>query len=139
MAHDVIASFGGPLSGFAIELSVVNTSGIEVKAFGISGRTARFPITFDSMGMFSGPATLTGVSGVNTEVIIAHLNGFTPDETVRFEGIDPDFTGDNSSGVRVFDLEGCRFLVIYADGSNGSGEFAIDDEGTLRAVALHQM
>lgn len=135
MADEVVASFAGPLSSFGFNLSVTNSTPTEVRAFGISARTARFPVVFDSMGTFSGPATLVGVSGVDTEVVMVRLSGFTTGELVRFNGMDPDFTGDTSSGVRVFDLEGARFIVLFADGTTSFGEFHVKQDGTLKAVA----
>ena len=135
MADEVVASFAGPLSSFGFNLSVTNSTPSEVRGFGISGRTARFPVTFDSMGTFSGPATLVSTTGVNTEVVFVRLSEFTTDEIVRFSGIDPDFTGDGSSGVRVFDLEGARFTALFDDGTTAFGEFCVKQDGTLKAVA----
>jgi len=135
MADEVVASFAGPLNSFGFTLSVTNSTPVEVRGFGISGRTARFPTTFDSMGTFSGPATLVSTTGVDTEVVLVRLAGFTTDETIRFTGIDPDFTGDSSSGTRVFDLEGARFVALFADATTAFGEFRVKQDGTLKAVA----
>ena len=62
------------------------------------------------------------------------LSNFVPGDTLNFNGIDPDFTGDNSSGVRVPDISGARAVELSADGSTGFGEFEPTDEGTLQAV-----
>ena len=135
MADEVVASFAGPLNSFGFNLTVTNSTPVEVRFFGISGRTARFPTTFDSMGTFSGPATLVSVNGLDTEVVMVQLAGFTAGEAVRFTGIDPDFTGDNSSGARVFDLEGSRFIVLFADATTAFGEFYVKQDPRSRPAA----
>lgn len=72
--------------------------------------------------------------GTDTEVVFLRLSNFDPGDTLNFNGIDPDFTGDNSSGVRVPDISGARAVELSADGSTGFGEFEPTDEGTLQAV-----
>ena len=134
MAEEVVATFSGPLNAFSINLTLENASNSAVRAFGISGRTAKFPITWDSFGTFSGPASVTSEVGVDTEVIFLRFSNFDPGDTLNFNGIDPDFTGDISSGVRVLDISGARSVVLFADGSTGFGEFDATDEGTLQAV-----
>lgn len=135
MAEEVVATIPGPLNSFSFSLSVNNASTVQVRAFGISGRTAKFPVTIDSMGSFSGPATLLGVAGVDTEVVTVRLSGFGPGETIRFSGMDPDFTGDMSSGVRVGDMKGARFIAYFSDGRTGFGEFQPGTDGGMTAVA----
>ncbi|MZE81339.1 hypothetical protein [Streptomyces xinghaiensis] len=134
MAQEVVATFAGPLSSFSVNLTINNGSGAQVQSFGISGRTAKFPVTWDSMGSFSGPATLTSTVGVNTEVVIANFSGFAPGEQVAFSGIDPDFTGSASAGVRILDIAGSRAYVLFSDGTTAFGEFEATTAGTLRAV-----
>ena len=135
MAEEVVATFAGPLNSLAINLSITNSTAGAVLAVGLSGRTAKFPVTWDTFGGFGGPATLISVVGTDTEVVTARFNGFTSGETVTFTGIDPDFTGDVNSGVRVLDLEGAKFIAYFADGTSGFGVFAADDSGVLRATA----
>jgi hypothetical protein len=134
MAEEVVATFPGPLNSFSINLRIENTSNSDVRAFGISGRTAKFPITWDTFGAFSGPATVTSTEGIDTEVVFLRFANFGKGETVNFNGIDPDFTGDTSAGVRVLDISGARAVVVFADNSTGFGDFAVDDDGTLRAI-----
>lgn len=134
MAEEVVATFPGPLNSFSINLVIENGSNSEVRTFGISGRTAKFPITWDSFGAFSGPATLVSTEGIDTEVVSQRFSNFGPNETVNFNGIDPDFTNDISAGVRVLDMAGSRAVVVFADGATGFGEFEADDDGTLKAV-----
>ena len=134
MAEEVVATFAGPLNSFSINLTISNASAADVVSVGISGRTAKFPVTWDDMGTFSGPATLTSTVGVDTEVVIANLSGFSAGETVSFTGIDPDFTGAPAAGVRVLDLAGARVFAQFADGTTGFGEFEATTAGTLRAV-----
>jgi hypothetical protein len=134
MAEEVVATFSGPLNSFSINLTLENASNSVVRAFGISGRTAKFPITWDTFGTFSGPASVTSKVGADTEVILLRFANFDPGDTLNFNGIDPDFTGDISSGVRVLDISGARSVVLFADGSTGFGEFDATDEGTLQAV-----
>jgi len=135
MAQELVATFDGPLNSFSINLSLQNASTGDVREVGISTRTAKFPILFDTFGSYSGPATLVGTDGVDTEVVTARFANFAPDKTVKFAGLDPDFQGDVSSGVRVGDLAGTRLLVLFADGSTGFGEFEPTNDGKLRAVA----
>jgi hypothetical protein len=134
MAEEVVAIFSGPLNSFSINLTLENASQSVIRAFGISGRTAKFPITWDSFGAFSGPAAVTSTVGIDTEVIFMRFSNFDPGDTVKFNGIDPDFTGDVSSGVRVLDISGARAVVIFGDGSTGFSEFKATDKGTLQAV-----
>ncbi|MEU6708990.1 hypothetical protein [Streptomyces wuyuanensis] len=134
MAEEVVATFAGPLNSFSINLTLSNSTTSDVAAVGISSRTAKFPVTWDSMGTFGGPATLTSTVGVDTEVVIANFTGFSAGEQVSFTGIDPDFTGAPSAGVRVLDMAGTRAFVQFADGTTGFGEFEATTTGTLRAV-----
>ena len=101
MAEEVVATFSGPLDSFSINLTIDNASNSDVREFGISGRTAKFPVTWDSFGSLAGPVTATATDGVDTEVVMVHLSNFGPGVQASFNGIDPDFTGDSSSGVRV--------------------------------------
>lgn len=135
MAQELVATFSGPLNSFSINLTLQNASSTDVREVGISTRTAKFPIIFDSFGGFSGPAVLLGTDGVDTEVVTARFSNFSPNDTVVFSGIDPDFQGDVSSGVRVGDFQGSRLLVLFADGSTAFGEFEATNAGTMRAVA----
>ncbi|MFI9080026.1 hypothetical protein ACIGW8_26750 [Streptomyces sioyaensis] len=134
MAEEVVATFAGPLNSFAINLTLNNASSSVVQSVGISGRTAKFPVTWDSMGTFAGPATLTSTVGVDTEVVIANFSGFGPGEQVSFSGIDPDFTGAPSAGVRVLDMAGARAFAQFADGTTAFGEFEATTAGALRAI-----
>ena len=135
MAQELVATFDGPLDSFSINLNLQNASSGEVREVGVSTRTAKFPILFDTFGSYSGPATLVGTDGVDTEVVTARFANFSPDEAVKFVGMDPDFQGDVSSGVRVGDFAGSRMVVLFADGSTGFGEFQPTNDGKLRAVA----
>ena len=135
MAEEVVATFDGPLDSFSITLSITNSSTLSVRTFGISGRTAKFPVTWDSFGTYSGaPVVHTGNTGLDTEVVLAHFTGFDNGKTVKFTGIDPDFTGDVSSGIRILDLTGCRATVFFSDGTTGFGEFEATENNKLRAV-----
>lgn len=134
MAEEVVATFSGPLDSFSINLTLENATRAEVRAFGISCRTARFPITWDTFGTFAGPATVISTEGLESEVVMVRFANFGPGETVTFNGIDPDFTGDTSSGTRVLDISGSRSVVLFADGSTGFGEFEATDDATVRAV-----
>ena len=134
MAEEVVATFDGPLDGFSITLSITNSSTSAVRVFGISGRTAKFPVTWDSFGTYSGTPTHTGNTGTDTEVLLARFSGFDNGETVKFTGIDPDFTGDTSSGIRVLDLVGSRATVFFADGTTGFGVFEVTDKGKVQAI-----
>ncbi len=135
MAQELVATFDGPLDSFSINLNLQNASSTDVREIGVSARTAKFPILFDTFGAYSGPATLVGTDGIDTEVVTARFANFSPDKAVKFSGIDPDFQGDVSSGVRVGDLIGSRLLVLFADGTTGFGEFQPTNDGKLRAVA----
>lgn len=134
MAEEVVATFPGPLDSFSINLTIDNASNSDVREFGVSGRTAKFPVTWDSFGVLTGPATVTSTDGEDTEVVIVHFSNFAPGVQAQFNGIDPDFTGASSSGVRVLDMEGSRAFVLFSDGASGFGEFESTDDGTLRAV-----
>lgn len=135
MAEEVVATFAGPLNSFGINLSINNATNGAVLAVGLSGRTAKFPVVWDTVGTFSGPATLNSTVGVDTEVVTFNFSGFATGETVSFTGMDPDFNGEVSSGVRVLDLEGSKLIAYFADGTCGFGVFAADDSGVLRATA----
>ncbi len=134
MAEEVVAIFSGPLNSYSINLTLENASKSVVRAFGISGRTAKFPVTWDSFGTFSGPAAVTSMVGVDTEVVFLRFSNFDPGDTLKFSGIDPDFTGNISSGVRVLDMSGTRAVVLFADGKTGFGEFKATDKGILQAI-----
>ena len=77
MAEEVVATFSGPLDSFSINLTIDNASNSDVREFGISGRTARFPVTWDSFGSLAGPVTATATNGVDTEVVMVHLSNFS--------------------------------------------------------------
>jgi hypothetical protein len=135
MAEEVVATFEGPLDSFSITLSINNSSTLAVRTVGISGRTAKFPVTWDSFGTFSGaPVIHAGTTGLDTEVVLLRFTGFDNGKTVKFTGVDPDFTGDTSSGIRVLDLVGSRATAFFADGTTGFGEFEVTDKNTVRAV-----
>lgn len=134
MAQEVVATFSGPLDSFSINLTLENATRVQIRAFGISARTAKFPITWDSFGVAAGGVVITSTVGLDTEVVMVRFSNFNPGATVSFNGIDPDFTGDISSGVRVLDMLGARAIVMFADGTSGFGEFEVDDNGTLRAI-----
>jgi hypothetical protein len=134
MAEEVVATFPGPLDSFSINLTVDNASNSDVRALGISSRTAKFPITWDSFGASAGAATVIATDGLDTEVLMVRFANFGPGVQVSFNGIDPDFTNDTSSGVRVLDMEGSRAVVLFSDGTSGFGEFEPTDDGTLRVV-----
>ena len=135
MAQELVATFDGPLDSFSINLHLQNASNSDVREFGISTRTAKFPVLFDTFGGYSGPATLVATDGVDTEVVTARFANFAPDKAVKFAGIDPDFQGDVSSGVRVGDFIGTRILVLFSNGATAFGEFEPTNDGKLRAVA----
>lgn len=134
MAEEVVATFDGPLDSYSINLMVDNASRVEVLTFGISGRTAKFPITWDSVGEISGQATVVGTEGEDTEVFLTTFSGFGPGQNVKYSGMDPDFTGASSSGVRVLDMCGSRATVFFSDGTTGFGEFHPTNDGMLKAV-----
>ncbi|MEJ2711319.1 MAG: hypothetical protein P8074_27170 [Anaerolineales bacterium] len=134
MAEEVVATFSGPLNSYSINMRLENASHSAIRGVGISGRTAKFPITWDSFGVMAGPAILTSTVGLDSEVVFMRLSNYGPGDTLHFNGIDPDFTGDNSSGVRVLDITGARAVVLFADGDTGFGEFEPTDDGTLRAI-----
>ena len=48
MAEEAVATFIGPLNSFSINLRIENATQTEIRAFGISGRTAKFPITWET-------------------------------------------------------------------------------------------
>lgn len=135
MAQELVATFAGPLNSFSINLTLENATSSAVRTFGISGRTAKFPVTWDSIGTLSGPATVTSTIGVDTEVVLVNFANFDPNDVVTLTGVDPDFTGDPSAGVRVLDIAGSRVIVYFADGSTTFGEFESTEAGTLMAVA----
>lgn len=134
MAQELVATFSGPLNSFSINLTLENATRLEIREFGISGRTAKFPTTWDSFGVASGPATVISTNGLDTEVVLVSFANFGPGATMKFSGIDPDFTGDVSSGVRVLDMSGCRATALFSDGSTAFAEFQATNDETLRAV-----
>ena len=134
MAQEVVATFTGPLNSFSINLTIENASKSEIRELGLSGRTAKFPVTWDSLGTLSGPAVLTGTAGLDSEVVLLSFSNFGPGATVKLVGIDPDFTGDSASGVRVLDMAGARVSALFGDGTSGFGEFQATDDGMLRAT-----
>ena len=134
MAEEVVATFAGPLDSFSINLTLDNATNSQVRTFGISGRTAKFPVTWDDFGFPTGPATVISTDGLDSEVVLVRFANFSSGQQESFNGIDPDFTGDVSAGVRILDISGSRALVLFADGTSGFGEFQPTDEGTLQAV-----
>jgi len=135
MANQLRASFAAPLDSFSINLTLENQTKCDIVGFGISGRTSKFPITWDSFGVFGGPANVVSTVGVDTEVVFLRFQNFGPGDSVTFSGIDPDFTGDVSSGVRVGDIAGGRIVVLFSDGTTGFGEFVEGGGGILVAEA----
>jgi hypothetical protein len=112
----VIATFPGPLDSYSIDLTILNNTSGELTSFTLDGQREVDPITWDDMGSFSGPATLEALEGVDTEVVVATFSGFESGEAIGFSGIDPDFTGDPSSGVTVGDLAGILSEVVTTVG-----------------------
>ncbi len=134
MAQEVVATFSGPLNSFNINLTVENATNSDIRELGISGQTSKFPVTWDSFGSFSGPANLISTTGLDTEVVLLSFANFSGGAAVTLSGIDPDFTGDISSGVRVLDISGARAVALFADGTSAFGEFIVTDNDTLQAV-----
>ncbi len=134
VAEKAVATFAGPLNSFSINLTLENASKSEIREVGISGRTAKFPTTWDSFGAFTGPATLKSTAGLDSEVVLLSFANFAQGVKVKFSGVDPDFTGDVSSGVRVLDMAGMHAVALFADGTTAFGEFAVTDDQQLRAV-----
>ena len=103
----ILAGFPGPLDSYSINLMIINNTNQPIWLFTLNGRYAHHgPLIWDSMGTFAGPATLRHLKGVDTQSVMAVFSGFDPGETVTFTGIDPDFIGDPSSGVRVGEIAG---------------------------------
>lgn len=134
MAEELVAEFSGPLDSFSINLTLDNATSTTIRGFGISGRTAKFPVTWDSFGSASGPVNVLSTTGLDSEVVTVRFSNFTGGEQVQFTGIDPDFTGDVASGVRVLDMAGARAMVQFGDGTSAFEEFEPTDEETLQAV-----
>ena len=128
------ATIAGPLDFSQINLTIENTGGADIVSFGISGRTAKFPITWDNFGTFSGPATLDSTVGVDTEVVIHEFSNFGPGDSVSFNVIDADFTGAPSSAVRVGDIAGSQAMMKLSDGTTLFGEFRPNGSGSLHVV-----
>jgi hypothetical protein len=90
MAEEVVATFSGPLSAVVgpppvagSELTVHNATSHNIKEFGISGRTAKFPVTWDEFPKPSGgPVGDVTIVGENTEVVMVRFQHFNPTETV---------------------------------------------------------
>ncbi len=134
MAQEVVATFPGPLSSFSINLQLDNSTKSFIRAVGISSQTAKFPAIWDSFGSPSGPVSVISTNGLDTQVVFLRFSGFAPGEKINFNGIDPDFVGDSSSGVHVGDLAGTRIVVVLPDLTARFGEFEATDSGELRAV-----
>lgn len=133
----VMATISGPLSSTDVVLTIENDGSEDVAAFGISGRTSRFPVTWDNFSGFSslptGSATRTNTVGVDSEVVLVEFSGFIPGESVVFDRIEGDFTGDPNSGVRVGDIAGSQAMVRLSNGITFTGEFRPDGNGSLVA------
>lgn len=91
MAEEVVATFSGPLDSFSTNLTLDNASNSDVQEFGISGRTAKFPVTWGSFGVLAGPVTATATDGVDTEVVMVHLSivsyNFSQGEAPKLESV----------------------------------------------------
>ncbi|MGD9546848.1 MAG: hypothetical protein AB7V45_04770 [Candidatus Krumholzibacteriia bacterium] len=110
-------TFPGPATSFAINLTIVNNAPVDIDAWGIDGASANDGhIIWDTFGAFSGPATLTSTTGIDTERVIAFFSGFSPGESVTFSGIDPDILGNPSFGVTVGGIANSR------TGARGHGQ-----------------
>ncbi|WP_163835285.1 hypothetical protein [Spartinivicinus ruber] len=131
---EVIAKFPNALDSYAIDLQIENMSNFHIRSFGLSSLTARFPVTWDSVGSFNGPATLVKTTGLDTNVVFFKFSGFSNGETVKFKGMDPDFTGDISSGVHNIDIEGSTAIVQLSNGETLFGKFEVDHKGDLTAI-----
>lgn len=147
MADEVVATFSGPLNSVVgsapggSTLTVRNATNENIREFGISGRTAKFPIRWDVFPEPRGSAVGTvAITGVNTEVVMVTFPDFNPGETVEFKDpatsveIDADLARDPISNVKVLDLEGARAVAVLASGATAFGEFEATANGTLRAV-----
>lgn len=129
----VTAIFSKPMNSTANKITIVNKTNRDIRGFGLSGRVTKYPITWDSFGGASGPVTVTSTKGVDTNDVYIKFSGFDPGEKVSF-GLDADFTGDKSSGVRVRDLRGVRAIAQLDNGKFLFGEFKKDSHGNLSAV-----
>lgn len=143
MADLVVATFA-PLNATvpAAQLRVQNDSGLtlDVDRFGISGRTAKFPVTWDGFAVAADPTqSVVSISGVGDEVVFVTLNNFDAGDFVTFT-VDADFTGDpnppSPSVVRVLDISGARAMVVFSDNTTAFGVFEPAVDGSLRAVML---
>ncbi|MBM3242384.1 hypothetical protein FJZ31_39495 [Candidatus Poribacteria bacterium] len=104
-------SHPGPLDSYSINLTIVNNTEKPLRAFVLSGKRHPFePLIWDNIGAFSGPATLTSVTGEDTEVVVFKFSGFEPGESVSFSGMDPDFPSQPS--VMVGEIAGTISLVV---------------------------
>jgi hypothetical protein len=150
MANEVVATFAAPLnrnlngSAFANSLTIANAANATLDSFGISGRTARFPVTWSRFdGFVANPGSavaLQNTVGVGSEVVHVTFAGFDPTESASFTQIDADFTNEPQppdSVVEVLDLEGARAVAILVGGASATGEFEVAIVGgnaVLRAV-----
>jgi hypothetical protein len=128
----VIAIFSKPMNSIASKITILNKTNKDIRGFGLSGRATKYPITWDTFGGVTGPVTVTSTNGVDTNDVYVKFNGFDPGEKVSF-GLDADFTGDNSSSVRVRDLKGAKAIAQLDNGKFLFGEFKKDSKGNLSA------
>ena len=63
MTEKVIASFPGYLLSTSVNLSIENATSWEIVGFGLSARTSKFPIVWDTVGYFSGGADVIKTEG----------------------------------------------------------------------------
>jgi hypothetical protein len=147
---EVVATFGGALNSIVAQgvptatLKIDNTSGADVLRFGISGKTCKFSIIWDAFGGFGAiggvlldPAFgVNGITGENTEVVMAGFIAFNNGDSVTFSDLDADLEGDSNSTVRVLDLLGARAVAVLGDGTSAFGEFTVTNSSTLRAVLI---
>ena len=138
MSGNFTIYFEGFADSYARKCIFSNETGTLATIIGLSSRTAQFPVTWSNFGQIEGAddsntPSLEKMDGKDTEVIQFYFSYFFSGSKVIFNGIDPDFTGDTNSGVKVEALVGSRVTVFFQDGYQGFGEFQISD-GKLQAV-----
>ncbi len=99
----LVGGFPGSLESFAIDLAFVNNTTATIDQLIVSGRRAN--VVWDSFGTQEVTGVTASLDGEDTDTVRIRLGGFGPGKTLSFIGIDPDLTGEPSSGVTVGGLD----------------------------------
>jgi len=132
----LVGSTSGPDSSYSINFDFGNTGPTSIQSLSIDGSTAAVgTVVWDSIGSIGGTANVSSSSGEDTSIMSFLFSSFGVGDTFSLGGIDPDLSGDASSGVTIGDLIGTTISAMFSDQSTVIGTF-VDDPGRDKGLAF---